>query len=248
MPIHDWTRVASGSFHHFHQDWSIEIARALNRGRLPKGVYAYVEQRVNGPEPDVIAVETRRPVKPKRTPGGGTAVLAPPRTSLVQPFVPESTHYARKANRIAIRHHHGEVVAVIEIVSPGNKDSRNSIRSFVAKAVEFLNAGVHLLAIDLFPPTPRDPQGIHKAIAEEILDLPFELPAGKRLTFVSYCAGEPLTAYIEPLAVGDDLPNMPLFLDAEDYIFVPLAETYATTYAVCPEPIRAAIEGREIED
>ena len=57
MPIHDWTRVASGSFHHFHQDWSIEIARALNRGRLPKGVYAYVEQRVNGPEPDVIAAE-----------------------------------------------------------------------------------------------------------------------------------------------------------------------------------------------
>ncbi len=36
MPIHDWTRVPAGLFHHFHQDWSIEIARTLNRGRLPR--------------------------------------------------------------------------------------------------------------------------------------------------------------------------------------------------------------------
>ena len=27
MPIHDWTRLPGGLFHHFHQDWSIEIAR-----------------------------------------------------------------------------------------------------------------------------------------------------------------------------------------------------------------------------
>ena len=38
MPIHDWTRLPGGLFHHFHQDWSIEIARELNRGRLPQGV------------------------------------------------------------------------------------------------------------------------------------------------------------------------------------------------------------------
>jgi hypothetical protein len=25
MPIHDWTRVSAGIFHHFHQDWTIEI-------------------------------------------------------------------------------------------------------------------------------------------------------------------------------------------------------------------------------
>src|SRR6266513_282269 len=45
MPIHDWTRVPSGLFHHFHQDWSIEIARRFNRGVLPKGLSALVEQR-----------------------------------------------------------------------------------------------------------------------------------------------------------------------------------------------------------
>lgn len=39
MPIHDWARVKSGKFHHFHQDWIIEIGRALNGGLLPPGRY-----------------------------------------------------------------------------------------------------------------------------------------------------------------------------------------------------------------
>ena len=49
-------------------------------------------------------------------------------------------------------------MAVIEIVSPGNKSSKAAIRSFVDKAVQFLHQGVHLLIIDLFPPTPATPR------------------------------------------------------------------------------------------
>ncbi len=40
MPIHDWTRVEAGIFHHFHHGWIEEIARALNRGLLPADYYA----------------------------------------------------------------------------------------------------------------------------------------------------------------------------------------------------------------
>ena len=47
---------------------------------------------------------------------------------------------ARKANRIAIHHDLGDVVAVIEIVSPGNKDSRHSIRAFAEKAAALIKA------------------------------------------------------------------------------------------------------------
>jgi hypothetical protein len=57
--------VPSGLFHLFHQDWSIEIARALNRGILTDGLHAMVEQKADGMEPDVIAVETRY-VEPMR--------------------------------------------------------------------------------------------------------------------------------------------------------------------------------------
>ena len=48
MPIHDWTRVPSGLFHDFHQRWTAEISNTLNRGIMPAGYYAYVEQRVGG--------------------------------------------------------------------------------------------------------------------------------------------------------------------------------------------------------
>ena len=43
MPLHDWTRVPAGLFHHFHQFWAVEICRKLNRGRLPPGLSALVE-------------------------------------------------------------------------------------------------------------------------------------------------------------------------------------------------------------
>ncbi len=52
MPIHDWTRVDAGTFHSFHQDWTIEICRTLNRGLLPPDYLAMTDQRVDGPEPE----------------------------------------------------------------------------------------------------------------------------------------------------------------------------------------------------
>ncbi|HTU93830.1 MAG TPA: hypothetical protein VMF69_27365 [Gemmataceae bacterium] len=44
MPVHDWTRVGNGIFHHFHYSWVLEIKRALKRGLLPEGYYVMVEQ------------------------------------------------------------------------------------------------------------------------------------------------------------------------------------------------------------
>jgi hypothetical protein len=37
-----------------------------------------------------------------------------------------------------IRHGRGKDVAIVEIVSPGNKDSRNAIHTFVEKAADIL--------------------------------------------------------------------------------------------------------------
>ena len=44
MPIHDWTRVDAGIFHHFHHGWIEDLSRALNRGLLPPDHYALAEQ------------------------------------------------------------------------------------------------------------------------------------------------------------------------------------------------------------
>jgi Protein of unknown function (DUF4058) len=238
MPIHDWTRVNSGLFHEFHQSWSVRIKDSLN-GQLPKGYCALVEQRVDGPEPDVIAVETKLKKHPK---AGGTTVLEPPQTKLISRIPTDAELYSRKANRIAIHHSLGDVVAIIEIVSPGNKDTRHAIRNFAEKSAAFLRAGVHVLVIDLFPPSKRDPQGIHKVIADEFHEEIFESPEGKPLTLVSYQAGEELTAYIEPVAVGDAMPDMPLYIARDWYLHVPIESTYQATWTMTPEPIRELLE------
>ena len=142
----------------------------------------------------------------------------------------EDTIYVRKADRIAVRHRHGQVVAVVEIVSPGNKASKNELRAFVEKTANLIAQGVHLLVIDLFPPSRRDPQGIHKAIWDEFIEEDFELPADQRLTLAAYDAGPPAIAYVEPVAVGDALPGMPIFLKPDFYVPAPLDVTYQTTW------------------
>jgi len=145
----------------------------LNRGLLPEGYLALAEQITGGPEPDVVTLSL--PNKPGVGLIGGISVQDFPPQVRVQ-TQSDAVTYARKANRIAVYHPDGDVVAVIEIVSPGNKDSKHAIRSFVRKAVAFLHAGVHLLIVDLFPPSKRDPQGLHKLIWDRIRDEPFELP------------------------------------------------------------------------
>ena len=145
--------------------------------------YALVEQKVDGPEPDVIAVEMKKRAKPPE--GAPTATLDPPKVALTAHIASDAMRYARKANRISIRHPLGDVVAVIEIVSPGNKDSRHAIRSFVEKVADVLSQGIHLVVVDLFPPTPRDPHGIHKAIWDEFSDEPFDLLPNKPLNKTS---------------------------------------------------------------
>jgi hypothetical protein len=241
MPIHDWTRVNAGLFHAFHHNWTTYLSGALNAGRLPSGYYALPEQRTAGLIPDVLTLQFEPTTEPGNGPGsGGLAVAtAPPRTRFIRQAEPDV--YTAKANRITIRHPLGKVVAVIEIISPGNKSTRAALRDFVEKMAGFLRQGIHLLVIDLFPPTPRDPQGIHKAIWDEIEEEPFELPPDKPLTLAAYSAGIPKTAYVEPVCVGDSLLDMPLFLTPELYVPAPLEASYQTTWAVCPAPLRNAV-------
>jgi hypothetical protein len=239
VPIHDWTRVIPGGFHTFHQDWTVEINRTLNRGLLPPGYTAFTDLRVMGWEPDVVTIQSGAHLSP----GGQLVLDVPPRAKQITKAETEAAVYARKANRIAVRHDYGNVVAIIEVMSPGNKDSSHAIRSFTTKAIEFLQNGVNLLIIDLFPPTPRDPDGIHHLIWAEVTDKPTEpRPADMPLTVVSYDTSNELTAYINPVAVGDSLPDTPLFLAPGSYINLPLEVTYDASWAQTPKLLRDLVE------
>jgi hypothetical protein len=119
MPMHDWTRVEAGIFHDFHLEWISRIKGAVN-SRLPADYYALAEQHAEGFGPDVITLQSVE-ADDANAPGT-TATLARPKTKFFQEAATE--FYQRKQNAIAIRHVSGDrVVAMIEIVSPGNKAS-----------------------------------------------------------------------------------------------------------------------------
>ncbi len=208
-----------GIFHHFHHDWITEIAHAQS-GILPAEYYAMAEQQAAGFGPDVLTLQAP-PTEPP-DPSGTTATLAQPRARLTAQT--DAEFYRRKKSAIVVRHVSDDrIVAMLEIVSPGNKSARNPFRAFLDKALELLEHKIHLLIIDLFPPTKRDPKGIHAAIWQEVTDdSPFDPPPDKPLTLVSYESSLVVKAYVEPVAVGDILPDMPLILESDGAVYLPL--------------------------
>ncbi len=237
MPVHDWTRVSAGIFHAFHHDWITEISRALNRGLLPPEYYALPEQQAAGFGPDILTLHGPMPAETdeeKPASNGPTGLLlAPPRVRFTAETATE--FFRRKKSTIVVRHVSGDrIIAVLEILSPGNKASRSAFQALIDKACELLEAKIHLLILDLFPPTKRDPQGVHAALWEEIAGETFMPPSDKPLTLVAYESATTVKAFIEPLAVGDPLPDMPLFLEPGAHILVPLEATYREAFASVP--------------
>lgn len=245
MPIHDWTRVFDGAFHAFHHSWIAEFQRVLNGGILPPDFYAMAEQVARPSVPDALTLQSGNGSRGPRNGepiGGATAVAtAPPRVRLSDRVEPEP--FTRRQKSVVVRHaSDDQIIAVIEILSAGNKSSNREFQAFLAKAIDFLERGIHLLLIDLHPRTKRDPEGIHPEIWAEAGGPEQPMPPDKPLTLAAYDAGPPLTAYVEPVVVGDTLIEMPLFLAPEWYVSVPLEATYQAAFLTMPRRIREALE------
>lgn len=147
------------------------------------------------------------------------------------------------AKSVVVRHASDHrVIAIVEIVSPGNKLGRMAIRQFVEKAQDLLARGVHLLVTDLIPPGTLDPEGIHKLIWDFAEDSYVPMP-DRPLTLAAYIGGDAPEAFVEPTAVGETLLDMPLFLTPDTYIPVPLESTYQTAWNAVPKFWRDVLEG-----
>jgi Protein of unknown function (DUF4058) len=250
MPIHDWSRVPAGIFHDFHHALIEQIKRALNGGLLPPDYYALAEQVAAGLGPDVLTLHTPtlggngdadRGIQRPADERGGGLLLAPPKTRPIAEA--EMAYYRRKKSAVAVRHVSGDrVVAVVEVVSPGNKSTRNALEDFVRKAADLLDRRVHLLIIDLFPPGRHDPQGIHGAIWDYIADQAYSPPQDKPLTLAAYEADPVFRAFVESVAVGDALPDMPLFLRPNGCVEVPLEDSYRSAWEAVPRRWKQVLE------
>ena len=189
MPLHAWGRVHPDIFHSFHLGWVVTLHHHLNQGGLPSDHDALTEQHA-GHEWEGILARPPAPVAPARD----AARRSPD----------EPLRIARRRSP-AIRHvSHHRLVALIEIVSPANKDRPGHVAEFADKVGSALEANVHVSVVDLFPPGRHDPAGMHGAVmlrlarADEPPGDPDDRPpAGEPLTLAAYAAGRLVDAYLE---------------------------------------------------
>ena len=232
--LDDWTRVDAGTFHAFHQAWVTYISEGLNDGGLPPGYYAHQERRFGAEtavagEGDLLALEMPPGGAWDGGDGGGAVLLeAPPRAAVETDLsdLTEEAYYADRADRLTLKREiDHRVIALVEVCSPGNKDRRDTVDRFTRKVIEAMENGVHFVLVDLLPPGPADPTGLHGAVLDR-LGAAYDPPEDRPLCCAGYRAGADWRAFAEPLAVGDPLPKVPLFLTPRHHVPLDLAPSY----------------------
>ena len=176
MPLHDWTRVTPNDFHGFHMLWITALSNTLNQGLLPPGYYALPEHIVPPFAPDVLTLATGdRDALPQwpgngdgNDDGGGVAVATATEVEVTLTAGPRKREKPPERH-VTVRHAEGRrLVAVIELVSPGNKAKAAAVRGLVEKSAALLANGIHLSIIDVFPNPPRLPRGFGGAVWRSI--------------------------------------------------------------------------------
>ena len=255
MPLHDWSRVESGIFHAFHGSWITEIQIALNAGLLPDDYYALAEQHVGDYVADVVTLHTPPTTSQLELPAfiassssGGIALAeAPLKISHHEKIELDLLELQRS---ISIRHlSTHRIVAIIEVVSPGNKNQLAHYEQFVQKILHTIRRKVSVLLVDVHATGSFDRDGINASIrnllapqAAPITDPP------RHSTLATYCPDPPrsvdiYTEHVEPLK---PLPDMPVFLTPDRYVNVPLESTYLEAWSGMPAFWRNVVLGNPI--
>jgi hypothetical protein len=239
VPIHDWTRSDEAAFHDFELGWGCKLSARLNQDVLPPTFFAMTETIDLRPPADLCRLEEPDEVTSHRNREDGlidAEECPPPGTRKV---CDQRRQYATRI--VSVRDDLRQPTAAILFVTGQDKDTPYRLDALEQFAVGAVTRGIHLLVVDLFPPSKRDPQGVHKLIWDRIRDEPFELPPDKQLTLAAYSAGSTITGYVEPIGVGDTLPDMPIFLTAERYVPCPLEATYQASWDAFPKALRGPL-------
>ena len=211
----------------FHGAWAAAIARLLNQGVLPPGYYAVPLADHDGPtEIDVAALREHQASAPE----GAPQAWAPPAPGLaVAVELP-----AVDAVEVQVFADDGDprLAAAVELVSPRNKDRPQARQAFAVKCVGYLQQGSSVVVVDTVTTRRAD-------LNAAILDLlgvegdAAVLPLG--LSAVSYQAvgrdeeAQELRLWPAPLALGEPLPTLPLWIAADFSVPLDLERSYQAT-------------------
>ena len=235
MPLHDWQPASDAVFHSFHVGWLWNLARELNRRLLPPGYVARAEESLGLYAADVLVLETGEPPGPTGSPVAiPTADLRPP-----LPLAPARVAEPR-ARRIAVFSARDERrVAVIEILSRGNRDSRARIAACREKLAAYLENRLHVTVIDVWPDSE-----IVGFVARDLggLDRTPPIPTRSTASFECELDHPVIRVHLRALTLGVPLPDAPLFLAPGHAVMLPLEATYATTFEDLPQSDRRRLE------
>jgi len=213
-----------------HTLWTGALTRYLNGGRLPAGYFAEAQVYVGGRvEIDVASWEANS-AGASASGNGGTATLTAP---VYAPPAPPMTWQATFPDQLEVLVYGSEggptLAAAIELVSPGNKDRPEARQAFVAKCATLLHEGVGLVVIDIV--TSRQ-DNLHDELARLMNQWPASaFPAGTHLYAAAYRparrdARDQIDVWPEALAVGQNLPTLPLALPRVGCVPLDLEATY----------------------
>lgn len=215
----------------FHVTWAGAIATALNEDLLPDGYFAEEHAHAGARmEIDVATYEDRTNSADLEKYGGVTTrIYAPPAPALILP--------AAFPDEFEVRIYEAEggtrLVAAIELVSPANKDREAHRRAFALKCAGYLAQGISLIVVDVV--TSR-----RANLHEEILKLLGKQDAQVHASDLYAAAYRPLVQtgqdviHVWPtaLAIGAELPTLPLALNAELCVPIDLESTYTAACQV----------------
>lgn len=205
-------------WHAFHNAWATYLASDLNRV-LPEGYFA--EPNVQfGIEIDVAAFEERSPAAGARTAWNPPAPTQTIPFAVVTDVVEVLIYDGREGPFLA---------AVIELVSPANKDRPSHREAFVSKCETYLQSRAGLVIVDIV--TAR--QGsLHVELLAR-LGRPGDAASADLYTAsyrpVEHDGDASLDIWHQPLQLAQLLPTMPLSLRGDLCLPLELGMTYDRT-------------------
>jgi hypothetical protein len=204
-------------WHSFHNSWATYLSSQLN-ALLPEGYFAEANVQF-GVEIDVATFQ-----EPGANPPPAGWQVPPPHASLpleLPEAVVEVGIFSRSGGPL--------LAGAIELVSPANKDRQTHRDALVSKCAAYLQAGVGLVLVDVV--TERSTDFHRELLARLGVGDPGPGPAlsGSAYRPVERDGVTTLDVWREPVAVGQPLPTLPLWLRGGLCLPVELEATYERT-------------------
>lgn len=231
MPLRDHFRPPVSARHPWrplHALWPGDIVRHLF-GKLPPG-YAAGPSVQNGQFEIDIAAYQEDAAFPETDAGGGTATATRTTVAPATVLAAELTGQDEYSVEIYDDRYDRRLVAVVEIVSPENKDRLESRTAFAAKCAALLRRGVCVSIVDLV--TTMHFNLYAEALAAVASADPSLGPTPPHTYAVTVRPRIPkrgaakVNAWFTPLEVGQPLPSIPLWLAENTVVMLDLDPPY----------------------